>query len=86
MSECHWCDEGRPFMRGGLGQHEPLYSGGEHSAAPCYAKTPPELDGGEHGAPNPSAYYDLSERELCSKLGYCPDCRELAHDGECFKR
>lgn len=28
----------------------------------------------------------LSERELCSDLGYCPDCRELAHDGECFKR
>lgn len=75
MSECHWCDEGRPFMRGGLGQHEPLYSGGEHSAAPCYAKTP-----------RPRAYYELSERELCRELGYCSDCRELAHDGECFKR
>ena len=37
MSECHWCDEGRPFLPGLEGiQHVPLFAGGEHGGAMCY--------------------------------------------------
>lgn len=25
----------------------------------------------------------ITEREVLAELGYCPDCRELAHGGEC---
>ena len=35
---CHWCNEGRPFMPGTEGkQHVPLHGGdGEHSGTMCY--------------------------------------------------
>lgn len=36
MSDCHWCDEGRPFMPGCEGkQHVPI-DGSEHGSAMCY--------------------------------------------------
>lgn len=39
MSECHFCNEGRPLMHGGK-QHMPLYGDdGEHGAAMCYASS-----------------------------------------------
>jgi hypothetical protein len=40
MSTCHSCDEERPFLAGQEGkQHIPLYSGGEHGGAMCYASS-----------------------------------------------
>ena len=28
---------------------------------------------------------DMTERECLAALGYCPDCRDLAHDGACIR-
>lgn len=37
MSQCRWCDEGRPFLPGSEGkQHTPLYAGGDHGGTMCH--------------------------------------------------